>query len=163
LCTTGRHTIRKSSAAGSSGTSTYVGSSGNAGSNEGSLGNARFSSPSTIAIDTLTNIFVADTSNHKIRKVTIATTTVSTVVGTATNGYNGDGVKATNAQLNAPYGVDVDSLGNIYIADTGNNRIRFVNISTSIITTLLTGYTPQYIDTDKFGNSYFSDLSTARV
>jgi hypothetical protein len=163
LCTTGRHTIRKSNAAGSGTTTTYVGSSDTPGSTEGTLGNARFNFPSTIAIDTLTNIFVADTSNNKIRKVTIATTTVSTVVGTATNGYNGDGVKATNAQLNLPYGVDVDSLGNIYIADTGNNRIRFVNISTSIITTLLTGYTPQYIDTDKFGNSYFSDLSTDRV
>jgi hypothetical protein len=135
VCASGRHTIRRNTLGSPQSTSTYYGSSDNSGSADGVYANARFNSPSTIAIDTLTNIYVADTGNDKIRKITVSTSLVSTIVGTSSAGYNGDNIKATTAQLNAPYGVDIDSLGNLYIADTGNNRIRFVNITTNIITT----------------------------
>jgi hypothetical protein len=168
LCTTNSHTIRKSNGVGSSTTIIFTGSaSGSSGSTDGVISSARFNSPSTISIDSLTNIYVADTGNDKIRKVTIlspvASSTVSTLVGTSSAGYNGDNILAVNARLNAPSGIDLDTLGNLYIADTGNNRIRFVNITTNIITTLTTGYTPQYIDVDKYGNSYFTDQNTNRL
>jgi hypothetical protein len=65
--------------------------------------------------------------NHRIRKVNAATGLISTVAGTGTAGYNGDGITATSAQLYEPMGVTVDSFGNLYIADSLNNRVRKVS------------------------------------
>jgi sugar lactone lactonase YvrE len=60
--------------------------------------------------------------------------TISTIAGNGTQGYNGDGIAATSAELNWPQGVAVDGSGNVYIADMGNNRIREVNTSGTIST-----------------------------
>ena len=81
--------------------------------------------PSACALDSAGNLFIADTWNHRIRKVA-PTGTISTVAGTGAPGFSGDEGPATAAGINAPLGVAVDDNGDIFIADTGNNRIRQV-------------------------------------
>jgi internalin A len=90
--------------------------------------------PVGLAVDSANNLYIADSKNFCIRKVD-TNGNISTVAGSATNqGYSGDGGPATQAKMNTPYGVAVDSAGNIYIADSGNNRIR--KVSNGIITTI---------------------------
>ena len=83
----------------------------------------------------LGNVHIADTDNHRIRKVTVSTGIISTIAGTVAGGYSGDNGAATSATLNYPQGVGLDTASNVYIADTSNHRIRKVTISTGIITT----------------------------
>ena len=77
-------------------------------------------------MDTSGNLYIADRTNRRIRKVTLATGNISTVAGTGTNSFSGEGGPATSAALSNPEGVSVDASGNLYIADTGNQRIRKV-------------------------------------
>jgi hypothetical protein len=86
---------------------------------------AQLNQPCGVAVDSEGNLYIADTSNNRIRKVTSGGV-ISTVAGNGTQGYNGDGGQATLAQLFYPYGVAVDSAGNLYIADMGNSCIRKV-------------------------------------
>ena len=97
---------------------------------------AQLNAPYGIAIDSVGNLFIADTNNNRIREVNATTKLISTVAGTATKGYNGDGISATSAQLNAPYAVSVDVGGDLFIADFGNDRIREVTAATHNITTV---------------------------
>ena len=97
---------------------------------------ATLNNPSGVAIDGAGNIYIADTGNNVIRKITVATGIIDTVAGDGTAGFKGDGGKATLAELSGPVGVTVDASGNIYIADTANQRIRKVNGSTGIISTV---------------------------
>lgn len=96
---------------------------------------AKLNSPQGLFVDALGNVYIADTGNNRIRKVDGLTKFISTIAGTGTGGYDGDGGPALNAQLKEPQGVFVDQLGNIYIADTDNNKIRKVDNSSQIITT----------------------------
>lgn len=86
---------------------------------------AHLSSPLGIALGSDGSVYVADQLNNRVRKVD-PLGTISTVAGTGTSGYNGDGIVATTAQLAAPYDVDVAPDGSLYIADNGNHRIRRV-------------------------------------
>ena len=95
---------------------------------------ALLNSPASVALDSAGNLYIADYYNHAIRKVTLATKIISTVAGNGTRGYSGDGSVATSAQLFLPWGVAVDSAGNIFIGDSGNNVIREVASSGSITT-----------------------------
>ncbi len=97
---------------------------------------ANLSAPAGIAIDSVQNIYIADTGDNRIRLVTASTGVISTVAGTGTAGSTGDGAAATSAKLNAPAGVAVDSARNIYIADSGNHTIRLVPSTTGIINTV---------------------------
>jgi hypothetical protein len=81
------------------------------------------------------NLYISDVNNHRVRRVDLATGTITTVAGTGGVGFMGDGGPATAAQLNLPLGVALDS-SNLYIADNVNNRIRTVDLATGIITTL---------------------------
>ncbi|MBI5593096.1 MAG: hypothetical protein HY881_21730 [Deltaproteobacteria bacterium] len=90
--------------------------------------------PASVAVDNSGNIYIADSYNNRIRKVDISGI-ITTVAGNGAEVYSGDGGLATLAALNFPVGVTVDSSGNIYIADLGNNRIRKVDTS-GIITTV---------------------------
>jgi sugar lactone lactonase YvrE len=87
-----------------------------------------------LAVDSHGNLYIADLYNNEIRKVSLGT--ITTVAGNGQMGFLGDGGLATSAELNNPSGVAVDSQGNLFIADTGNNRIRMVSASNGFITTI---------------------------
>jgi len=95
---------------------------------------AQFFFPNSIAVDQNGNVYVADTDIHRIRKITPDGTLI-TVAGNGTPGYSGDGGAATSAQLYYPAGITVDSAGNLYIADTRNQRVRKVGPN-GVITTV---------------------------
>ena len=92
--------------------------------------------PNCIKLDQYGNIFIADANGNRIRKVDNTSGYISTVAGAGTGGYSGDGGPATLAQLNSPNCLDVDGDGNIYIADSVNNRIRLVNITSGNMSTV---------------------------
>jgi RHS repeat-associated protein len=106
--------------------------------------NAQIYYPQGMAVDAQGNLYIADEDNNRIRKVTAATGIITTVAGNGTGGFSGDGGSALSAELYLPSGVAVDSSGNIYIADTYNNRIRKVTASTGIITTVAGNRTGSY-------------------
>jgi uncharacterized protein (TIGR03437 family) len=98
--------------------------------------------PLGVAVDRYDNVYFADSENNRIRKVTTAGI-ITTVAGNGTGGFSGDGGPAVQAQLNRPWAVAVDSVGDIFIADYNNSRIRMVNTQ-GIITTIAGGYGPGY-------------------
>ena len=113
---------------------TFAGTNSSGYSGDGGAAiNARLYSPFGVACDSAGNLYIADTSNNRIRKVG-TNGIITTVAGTNSGGYSGDGGAAVNARLYTPFGVAVDSLGNLYIADDSNNRIRKVDTN-GIITT----------------------------
>ena len=94
--------------------------------------------PHGVAVDGAGNLYIADTSNHRILRVDTEGT-ITTFAGTGEQGYSGDGGPAVKAQLNGPFGVAVDTDGNLYIADTLNYRIRRVDTAGTITTFAGTG------------------------
>jgi len=86
-----------------------------------------------VAVDGSGNLFIADRWNNRIRRVDASTGNITTVAGNGTASFGGDGGPATSATLNQAYGVAVDSSGNVFIADYGNNRIRVVNMQATAI------------------------------
>jgi len=86
---------------------------------------AQLDTPSGVAVDGSGNLYIADSHNHRIRKVSAGI--ITTIAGTGTPGFSGDGGAATAAELSLPSGVAVDATGNVYIADTNNHRIREVS------------------------------------
>ena len=110
------------------GTITTVAGTGTGGAPAGDSGVAidqPLNSPSGLAIESSGSLLIADTNNNRIRRLS-TDGTITTVAGTGTAGDAGDGGPATSAKLNLPVGVGEDSNGNIYIADTSNNVIRWV-------------------------------------
>ena len=97
---------------------------------------AELNTPSGVAVDNAGNVYIADTWNNRIRKVSAASGIITTVAGDGVQGYSGDMGPATSAELTNPYGVAVDNEGHLYIADTYNNRIRRISLSNGIITTV---------------------------
>ncbi len=121
---------------------TTVAGGGSANPDDGGLAtSAQLSVPRGIAVDPSGNLFIADTGSSRILEVS-TTGIISTVAGNGTTGYSGDGGPATSAQLNQPYGVRVDALDSIYIADTLNHAIRRVSGGsiTTIAGTGIAGY-----------------------
>ena len=102
---------------------------------EGKLATEAFlTSPRGVAVDDHGNVYIADTENHRIRKVDAESGVITTIAGTGEEGYGGDEGPATEAKLNWPTGVAVDDAGNVYIADRNNERVRRVDPE-GIITT----------------------------
>ena len=102
----------------------------------GQATSATLNGPYSVALDTSGNIYIADSGNNCIRKVTVSTGVITTVAGNGIEGYVSDNVAATSTPLNDPQDLAVDASGNIFIADSGNHRIRKVTASTGIITTI---------------------------
>jgi uncharacterized protein (TIGR03437 family) len=84
---------------------------------------AQLNMPANIVLDNVGNLYIADSANNRVRKVS-ASGVITTVAGTGVAGYSGDGGPATSAMFNGPEGLSADSDGNVYIADTRNNRVR---------------------------------------
>ncbi|MBT7421607.1 MAG: hypothetical protein HN780_24115, partial [Gemmatimonadetes bacterium] len=103
----------------------------------GSPTSANLNLPMGVTGDTSGTIYIADTGNNRIRRINTAHDSITTYAGTGTAGFSGDGTAATSAKLDAPAGVFVDSVGTVYIADTGNHRIR--QISTAGVITTIAG------------------------
>jgi TonB family protein len=165
----------------STGMITIVAGNGKAGSigDGGQATSAQLHYPYGIAVDSAGNLFIADSSANRIRKVT-SSGIISTVAGNGSNGgYSGDGGPATATQLNSPDGIAVDSAGNLYFADHFNNRIRKINPAGVIST--LAGYgsggysgdggqansarlkSPGDVALDSAGNLYISDDWNSRI
>jgi sugar lactone lactonase YvrE len=131
------HKIRKIDTSGN--VTTFAGSS--SGFNDAQGTSAQFSSPSGIAIGPDGNFYVADSSNNRIRKIDTSGN-VTTVAGTTTSGSTN--ANGTNAKFSFPVGIAVGNDGVIYVAETGNNRIRKIDTSGNVTT--LTGSTSGYAD-----------------
>ena len=110
--------------AGSSNVGGYSGDNGAATS-------SKLNYPTHVAVDSTGNLFIADSNNHRIRKVTSSTGKISTIAGTGDNGFNGDGYSITT-NLNYPYSCEVDTTGTIFVSDSNNNRIRILQNSYTI-------------------------------
>jgi sugar lactone lactonase YvrE len=130
-------TLTKWTAVASISTIAGIGTGGYSGDGEAATA-AQLYGPSGVAVDTAGNIYIADSANSCIRKVS-TDGMISTVAGTGTAGYSGDGAMATSAQLNHPTGVAIDTADNIYIADFANSSIRKVSTDGTISTVTGTG------------------------
>ena len=113
-----------------------TGADGGAVGDGGPATSARLRNPSCVALDADGNLLIADLNHHRIRRVAAGTGIITTVVGSGTLGFTGDGGPGTSASLKNPTGVAVDADGSLLIADTGNHRIRRVAAGTGIITTV---------------------------
>jgi len=165
--------------------STVVGSTtsgpgfGGDGSSATAVG-AKLNVPIQVALDSSHNLYIADSSNNRIRKLTNSTGKISSVSGILTAGYSGDGAAASGAQLNDPYGVYVDASGNIFIADLGNEVVRKISTDGKIATvagnapnanftgdggpaTSATLNQPLGLATDPSGNLYIADSFNHRI
>jgi trimeric autotransporter adhesin len=141
---------------------------------------AELNLPVGAAVDSAGDIFIADALSNVVWKVSAATGTITTIAGNGMSGFSGDGGAATSAELNTPSGVAVDSAGNLYIADVGNQRIRIVSAGTGLITTIagngMSGFSgdngaatsaelnnPNGVTVDSAGNLYIADVGNQRI
>ena len=136
---------------------------------KGSLGdgglaeNAQLMSPRNVAVDAAGNLYISEFEGHRVRLVS-PSGKISTVAGTGIAGFRGDGGLATTAQISYPAGLSVDRSGDIYLADSGNQRIRKI-IPGGIISTVVGGtpsmvlLTPVGVAVDNYGDIYVADSS----
>ena len=135
--------------------------------------------PQGLAVDNLGNLFIADTENHRILRLG-SDGKIVVIAGNGAKAFEGDGEIAVNAALNTPKSLVVDEIGNIYVADSGNNRIRKIDATSKIITTIVgTGEVgfggdggmatraqlkdPSSIILNKSGNLYIADTQNDRI
>jgi NHL repeat len=176
----GNHRIRQVNTNGIITTVAGKGIGGSIGSFSGDGGlatNANFNLPSSVVVDAYGNLFVADCNNNRIREVN-TNGIITTVAGNGSGTYSGDGSWATNASLQNPYGVTVDVYGNLFIADSNNNRVRKVDTNGIIVTVAGGGKQfpdnggaatnaslnrPYGITVDAYGNFFFVDEGSGRI
>ena len=171
---TWNHTIRQVTTGGA--VTTFAGSAGSSGTNNGTGSGAQFYQPQGVAVDGAGNVYVGDTGNQTIRKIT-SSGVVTTLAGSAGNYGSGDGTGAS-AQFWVPQGLALDSATNLYVADSFNNTIRKVTPA-GVVTTLAgtagsfgsadgTGTTarfwlPQSTAVDGAGNVYVADSANGTI
>jgi sugar lactone lactonase YvrE len=130
---------------------------------DGTGAGASFLRPGGIATDGAGNLYVADTENDTIRKIVIATGTVTTLAGTAGQAGSADGTGAA-ARFSWPHGIASDGMGNLYVADTTTGAIRKVVIATGAVTTLASGFVqPDGIAVDGAGNLFVSETRNGTI
>ncbi len=179
IADTGNHKIRRVNAARDS--ITLVAGTGTAGAtgDSGAAASAKLNSPGGVLVTSAGVIYIADTGNHKIRRVNAARDSITTFAGTGTAGLSGDGGAARSAQLNSPTGLCLDASGNLYIADTGNHKIRRISPAGIISTVAGTGSPgfagdgdlptnaqlsfPKAVAVDSAGALYISDYFNHRL
>lgn len=176
IADTGNHTIRAIGTDGKIATIAGTGIAGFSG-DSGIATNATLNSPSGVFVTASGTIYIADTGNNRIRRV--VGDTITTIAGTDTAGFGGDGDLAINAKLNAPSDVYLDTTGTIYIADTNNHRIRAISPRDTINTVAGTysgGFSgdgniptnaelafPEAVFLDSAGNIYIADRFNHRI
>jgi uncharacterized protein (TIGR03437 family) len=172
---TGHNRVIQVDTAGNIHTVAGTGTPGDAG---GGGGLGELYGPTGLALDSAGDLYIADTQNQRIQELTVSGT-ISTIVGTGTAGFSGDGGAAAVAELNYPSAVAVDASGNLYIADTGNNRVRMVTAGGIIATIAGTGiaayngdtgvaldmalYNPGGLALDGLGDVFVADTGNNRV
>jgi len=141
---------------------------------------AALNHPFAVVADQEGNLFIADTFNNRIRKVDGERGTITTVAGDGVPGFTGDDVSAHRTSLSFPTDVTLDPIGNLYIADENNHRIRIVDAFTGLITTIAgngeAGFSeeiglavdipltyPRGIAVDNFGNLYIADIGNNMI
>ena len=145
---------------------------------DGPATRAALAGPRGTVVDGAGNIYIADSLNHRIRKVT-TDGTISTIAGGVNPGFSGDGGQATFAQLNRPTSIAIDRNNNIYFADSLNNRVRRINpqgIITTLAGTSVNGFrgdngpataaqlnSPEGVAVDTAGNVYIADTENHRI
>ncbi len=165
---------------GTNGIITTVAGNGNSGfsGDGGAATNTSLYYPYGVAVDSVGNLFIADSDNDRIREVS-TNGIITTVAGNGSYGFSGDGGAATNASLYYPYGVAVDSVGNLFVADNDNERIREVGTNGIITTVAGNGshgfygdgnvatnasiYSPYGVAVDNLGNLFIADCYNDRI
>ena len=145
---------------------------------------ASLTDPTSMSFDKYGNLYFTETGDNKVRKIDTSGI-ISLIAGTGRGGFSGDGGQATAAEIDEPNSVAIDSFGNVYFADLANNRVRKVDISSGIISTIAGNMSyyggagsyggdggpatlsslniPQYVCFDKFWNLYIADYGNYRV
>jgi sugar lactone lactonase YvrE len=180
IADTHNHVIRKLNL--TSGILTTIAGTGTPGfsGDNGPATSAQVDLPTALALDAQNNLYLADTRNHRIRRIAATTGLITTIAGNGTQGFSGDNAPATAASIDSPTGLALDVSNNLYLADTHNHRIRRIDAVTGLITTIAgtgsLGYSgdsaqataatlalPHGLTLDAAGNLYFADTSNQRI
>jgi sugar lactone lactonase YvrE len=179
------HRIREvSSATGTIATIAGTGAPGFSGDG-GPAKSAQLDRPTALAFDFAGNLYLADTNNHRVRRIAVANGAIATVAGNGIEAFTGDNGPATAASIDSPNGLALDSSGNLYIADTHNGRLREVAAATGLIFTVAGAGVvggnvqsfggdngpataaglalPRGLTMDSAGNLYFADSANHRI
>ncbi len=133
IADTQNHRIRMLTPGGAISTIAGTGTAGFSGDG-GAAAAAQLNEPSQVAVDTGGNVYIADTSNHRVRLVT-TDGNIATIAGTGDAAYNGDDGPAVQVALHKPGGLALDGQGNVFVADTGNNRVRMLSTAQAVVVT----------------------------
>ncbi len=178
IADTHNHRIRKLNLA-TGQITTIAGSTAGFSGDNGPATAAQLNLPTALALDGSNNLYIADTRNHRIRRVNLSSGTITTVAGNGTQGFSGDGGPATAAAVDSPNGIAIDANQNLYLADTHNQRVRKITAATGTITTIAgaaAGFSgdngaasaarltlPHGLSLDSAGNLYIADTANHRI